>query len=98
VLPTINKQVYLFILLYSYLAITCNDIKFEQASILFNLAALYSQLALIFYQQKDYKKSCSHSMTAAGLFKYIQDTFLNISPAPFILPTTSDLSINTMEI
>jgi len=60
--------------LYSEEPIGLCDIKFEQASILHNLAALHSQLGC----QEDrtaeegMKVACTHFQAAAGIFQYLK--------------------------
>ncbi|TRM59396.1 BRO1-like domain-containing protein [Schizophyllum amplum] len=62
----------------SSLPITLNDLTFERASVLFNLAALYSQLGAAEDRSTvdGIKRAMAYFSNAAGLFAYLQSNVL----------------------
>ncbi|XP_078702599.1 tyrosine-protein phosphatase non-receptor type 23-like [Branchiostoma floridae x Branchiostoma belcheri] len=68
---------------YSGKLITSADIRFEQASILYNLAALHSILGSTDNRMSEegMKVSCTHFQCAAGAFSYLRDHFGSL-PTP----------------
>ncbi|XP_035661632.1 tyrosine-protein phosphatase non-receptor type 23-like isoform X2 [Branchiostoma floridae] len=68
---------------YSGKLISFADIRFEQASILYNLAALHSILGSTDNRMSEegMKVSCTHFQCAAGAFSYLRDHFGSL-PTP----------------
>ncbi|KAJ6655108.1 hypothetical protein lerEdw1_006012 [Lerista edwardsae] len=63
--------------IFSGKAVTHEDIKYEQACILYNLGALHSMLGAMDKRvsEEGMKVSCTHFQCAAGAFTYLRDHF-----------------------
>ncbi|XP_061443204.1 tyrosine-protein phosphatase non-receptor type 23 isoform X2 [Rhineura floridana] len=63
--------------IFSGKAVTHEDIKYEQACILYNLGALHSMLGAMDKRvsEEGMKVSCTHFQCAAGAFAYLRDHF-----------------------
>uniref|UniRef100_A0A8D0HWL2 BRO1 domain-containing protein n=1 Tax=Sphenodon punctatus TaxID=8508 RepID=A0A8D0HWL2_SPHPU len=63
--------------IFSGKAVTHEDIKYEQACILYNLGALHSMLGATDKRvsEEGMKVSCTHFQCAAGAFTYLRDHF-----------------------
>ncbi|KAM9304020.1 tyrosine-protein phosphatase non-receptor type 23 [Morus bassanus] len=63
--------------IFSGKTVTHEDIKYEQACILYNLGALHSMLGAMDKRvsEEGMKVSCTHFQCAAGAFTYLQDHF-----------------------
>ncbi|KAH3680658.1 hypothetical protein WICMUC_000215 [Wickerhamomyces mucosus] len=68
---------------------TQHTLPFEKASVLFNLASILSTLAIESFENNNFKNSIQNFQYSAGIYKFIQDNFLN---APSI-----DLNLKTIE-
>uniref|UniRef100_A0A8C8SWK5 Tyrosine-protein phosphatase non-receptor type 23 n=1 Tax=Pelusios castaneus TaxID=367368 RepID=A0A8C8SWK5_9SAUR len=65
--------------IFSGKAVTHEDIKYEQACILYNLGALHSMLGAMDKRvsEEGMKVSCTHFQCAAGAFTYLRNHFLH---------------------
>uniref|UniRef100_A0A8C3TNQ7 Tyrosine-protein phosphatase non-receptor type 23 n=1 Tax=Catharus ustulatus TaxID=91951 RepID=A0A8C3TNQ7_CATUS len=63
--------------IFSGKAVTHEDIKYEQACVLYNLGALHSMLGAMDKRvsEEGMKVSCTHFQCAAGAFTYLRDHF-----------------------
>uniref|UniRef100_A0A670ZMK2 Tyrosine-protein phosphatase non-receptor type 23 n=1 Tax=Pseudonaja textilis TaxID=8673 RepID=A0A670ZMK2_PSETE len=63
--------------IFSGKAVTHEDIKYEQACVLYNLGALHSMLGAMDKRvsEEGMKVSCTHFQCAAGAFTYLRDNF-----------------------
>lgn len=75
--------------------ITQNNLQFERANVLFNLAALYSQLATLSPRISDQglKTACNYYSASAGVFKFLQESVI-----PELRSTPpEDMDVTTLE-
>ncbi|XP_031442517.2 tyrosine-protein phosphatase non-receptor type 23b [Clupea harengus] len=78
-------------------AVTHNDIRYEQACVLYNLAALHSALGATDNRvsEEGMKVSCTHFQCAAGSFSYLRDHYSHSYSSDMGSPTLT-LYINLM--
>ncbi|KAL2079848.1 hypothetical protein ACEWY4_023641 [Coilia grayii] len=73
-------------------AVTHNDIRYEQACVLYNLGALHSALGATDNRvsEEGMKVSCTHFQCAAGSFAYLRDHYSH--------SYSSDMTTNTLSV